>query len=67
MYKQINELRSQINMYQVVPRRNNPNLNYKVLPQHISILLFGPSGSGKSSLIRTFYRSVNNKSELPPE
>lgn len=67
MLKQILELRQQITSYQVVPRRNNPRLNYRILPEHISILLFGPSGSGKSSLIRTFYRSVNNKSELPPE
>ena len=32
-----------------------------------NIILFGPSGSGKSSFIKTLYRSVYGTSILPPE
>jgi GTPase SAR1 family protein len=39
----------------------------KNAPNHIDILLFGPAGSGKSSLIKTFYRSLHNSHSLPKE
>lgn len=32
-----------------------------------NIILFGPSGSGKSSLIKSIYRSLYNSAILPPE
>jgi len=35
------------------------------LPGHADILIFGPSGSGKSSLIRTFYMALNKSHEVP--
>jgi energy-coupling factor transporter ATP-binding protein EcfA2 len=37
------------------------------LPPHADILVFGPSGSGKSSLIRTFWMAYNGSQEVPPD
>ena len=31
------------------------------IPDCVDILLFGPAGSGKSSLIQTFYRALHDK------
>merc|ERR1719337_116151 len=36
-------------------------------PQHGDILVFGPSGSGKSSLIRTFYMALHKTQRLPDD
>jgi len=30
------------------------------MPDHIDILLFGPAGAGKTSLIKTFYRALHH-------
>lgn len=35
-------------------------------PGHADILVFGPSGSGKSSLIRTFYMALHKTQQVPP-
>lgn len=37
------------------------------LPPHADILVFGPSGSGKSSLITTFYRALHKSGEAPDD
>jgi len=37
------------------------------LPPHADILVFGPSGSGKSSLIRTFYMALHKTQQVPPD
>lgn len=58
MRKQFEELRVRLTDYRVVSNRMNDKYNYSDLPNHCNILLFGPSGSGKSSLIRTFYQSL---------
>ena len=67
MIRQVNQLRAALSNFLIVPMRSNPSLNYSVLPNHINLLLFGPSGSGKSSLLRTFYRSFHNTKTLPDE
>lgn len=43
----------------------HPKLNYEALPNHCEIIAFGPSGSGKSSLIRTLYRALHQVKRLP--
>eukprot|EP00931_Biecheleriopsis_adriatica_P105130 TRINITY_DN79707_c0_g1_i1.p1 TRINITY_DN79707_c0_g1~~TRINITY_DN79707_c0_g1_i1.p1 ORF type:complete len:381 (+),score=89.07 TRINITY_DN79707_c0_g1_i1:137-1144(+) len=37
------------------------------MPGHADILIFGPSGSGKSSLIRTFYMALHKTQQVPPD
>jgi GTPase SAR1 family protein len=34
------------------------------MPNHIDILLFGPAGAGKTSLIKTFYRALHENKEM---
>lgn len=67
MVRQVNQLRAALSYFHIIPMRSNPTLNYSVLPSSLNILLFGPSGSGKSSLLRTFYRSFHNTKDLPDE
>jgi hypothetical protein len=67
MKKQAEDIRGRLMEYRVVSNRLNPRYNYADLPNHCDILLFGPSGSGKSSLIRTFYHSLYNTRVLPAE
>jgi predicted GTPase len=35
------------------------------VPNHCDILLFGPAGSGKSSLIKTWYRALHETKHVP--
>lgn len=37
------------------------------LPPHADILIFGPSGSGKSSLIRTFWMALHRSQQVPAD
>ena len=67
MKKQAEDIRGRLMEYRVVSNRINPRYNYTDLPNHCDILLFGPSGSGKSSLIRTFYHSLYNTRVLRPD
>jgi energy-coupling factor transporter ATP-binding protein EcfA2 len=67
MIKQVQELRASLLAYRVIANRLSTSLDYDVLPNHINLLLFGPSGSGKSSLIRTFYLALHNISQLPSD
>ena len=43
----------------------NPRVQ-KQIPNHADILILGPAGGGKSSLIKTFYRSLYEMKYLPP-
>ena len=61
MQKQIEAIQEQIINYQVLPLRNTTKYNYDDVPNHIDILLFGPAGAGKTSLIKTFYRALHQK------
>jgi GTPase SAR1 family protein len=49
----------------VLPHRNIQRFNYDEIPNHIDILLFGPAGAGKTSLIKTFYRALHDHQEIP--
>jgi len=65
--KQVADLRHRVLTFQAVPNRSNPGLDYSELPDHVDVLVFGPSGSGKSSLIRTFYRALHRTQTIPRE
>ncbi|CDW88736.1 UNKNOWN [Stylonychia lemnae] len=64
--KQIQDLRDRINNYKVLAhlRESGAGISSRDLPDHADIIIFGPTGSGKSSLIRTFYRALHNTKEL---
>ena len=61
--KQVGDIRDRIFNYKVLELHAGDSKGKGVktlkIPDHADIILFGPSGSGKSSLIRTFYRSLN--------
>ena len=67
MQKQIEAIREQVQNYQVLPLRNTTRFNYDDVPSHVDILLFGPAGAGKTSLIKTFYRALHGKERLPKQ
>ena len=60
---QCNEIRKTLLKYRVVDNRSSANLNYDLLPNAANIIFFGPSGSGKSSLIR-FYLIIKMLNDL---
>ena len=37
------------------------------MPNRVDILVFGPAGAGKTSLISTFYRALHEVKELPQQ
>jgi len=51
----------------VLASRDTSRFDYDDVPDHLDILLFGPSGAGKTSLIKTFYRALHAKSFLPEQ
>ena len=68
--RQISDLRTRILNYDVISEvkpTNADELDLNKLPNHADILIFGPSGSGKSSLVKTFFRSLHHRRELPVE
>ncbi len=66
--KQVCDIRDRIYNYKVLEihsgETKKKGLKSEKIPDHADIILFGPSGSGKSSLIRTFYRSLNETQRL---
>ena len=50
-------------------REKNPNdLNLDEIPSSgANVLIFGPTGSGKSSLIKSMFIALNNTFSLPPQ
>ena len=65
MNRQIDDIRERILNYEVMPNRNTQRFNYDDIPDHIDILLFGPAGAGKTSLIKTFYRALHVNNVMP--
>jgi hypothetical protein len=66
--KHIEDMRNNILSYKILNEKmmflnSNANLNVN----KCNIILFGPSGSGKSSFIRTLYRAVYGTPHLPPD
>lgn len=72
MESQVEEMRRLLMRFRVcaatpTPEAGDPTtaLPQQALPPHADILVFGPSGSGKSSLIRTFYMALHKTKEVP--
>lgn len=53
------DIRERLILYEVMSHRNPVRFNYDDIPDHIDILLFGPAGAGKTSLIKTFYKALH--------
>ena len=74
---QIEDMRQKILSYKLLTEKaiflntnNNNNLNNSNNENYVekcNIILFGPSGSGKSSFIKSLYRSLYNSAIMPPE
>merc|ERR1719433_1922573 len=72
MESQVEDMRKKLNLFRVcaAPRPRDGEaapLPQAALPPHADILVFGPSGSGKSSLIRTFYMALHKTQRVPPD
>jgi len=68
MESQVEEMRRVLSRFKVCasqPDGEPPPAS--ALPPHADILVFGPSGSGKSSLIRTFYMALHKTQRVPPD
>lgn len=67
MESQVEEMRRLLDRFKVCSQPSSPAApaDMASLPPHADILVFGPSGSGKSSLIRTFYMALHR--EDPPD
>ena len=72
--KQVEDMRQKILSYKLLTEKaiflNNStisNSNPENYIEKCNIILFGPSGSGKSSFIKSLYRSLYNTAIMPPE
>ena len=72
--KQVEDMRQKILSYKLLTEKaiflnNNTlsNSNPENYVEKCNIILFGPSGSGKSSFIKSLYRSLYNSAIMPPD
>lgn len=67
--KQIEDMRQKILKYSLLAEKSifftAPSGSSKI--NHCNVILFGPSGSGKSSFIKSLYRALYNSYILPPD
>ena len=67
--KQIEDMRQKILNYNLLTEKSifftSPSGSSKI--NRCNIILFGPSGSGKSSFIKSLYRALYNSPILPPD
>lgn len=63
----LNITRKEIQSYNILQDKPKEDTDFSALPRSLNLMVFGPSGSGKSSLVRTLYTSLNNEFSLPPE
>ena len=67
--KQIEDMRQKILSYKLLSEKTmfiNSTKTENIIDK-CNIILFGPSGSGKSSFIKSLYRALYNSPILPPE
>jgi GTPase SAR1 family protein len=67
--KQIEDMRKKILNYRLLTEKSiffaSSSLGTKI--NRCNVIMFGPSGSGKSSFIKSLYRALYNSPILPPE
>lgn len=63
----LQELRYQISEFVLLSSRPSNEIDFSLVPSSANIILFGPAGSGKSSVIRTVYSALSGNFDLPPE
>ena len=66
--KQIEDMRQKILNYKLLTEKSlyfTPSSSSKI--NRCNVILLGPSGSGKSSFIKSLYRALYNSPNLPPE
>ena len=67
--KQIEDMRKKILNYRLLTEKSiffaSPSLGTKI--NRCNVIMFGPSGSGKSSFIKSLYRALYNSPILPPD
>ena len=66
--KQIEDMRQKILNYKLLTEQSiffAPSPSSKI--NRCNVILLGPSGSGKSSFIKSLYRAIYNSPNLPPE
>ena len=66
--KQIEDMRQKILNYKLLTEKTiyfNSSASSKI--NQCNVILLGPSGSGKSSFIKSLYRALYNSPNLPPE
>ncbi len=67
--KQIEDMRQKILNYNLLTEKSifftSPSGSSKI--NKCNVILFGPSGSGKSSFIKSLYRALYNSPILPPD
>ena len=71
--KQVEDMRQKILSYKLLTEKaiflnnNSSTPTPEKFVEKCNIILFGPSGSGKSSFIKSLYRSLYNSAIMPPE
>jgi predicted AAA+ superfamily ATPase len=65
--KHIEDMRNSILNYKILNDKSMFLNTNKVNINNCNIILFGPSGSGKSSFIKTLYRAIYGTPFLPPD
>lgn len=61
----LDELRQQISEYVFLTSKPIDEIDFTLVPSSGNIILFGPAGSGKSSVIRTVYSALHGVFKLP--
>lgn len=61
----LQELRHQISEHVLLQSKTTDDLDFSQVPSSANIILFGPAGSGKSSVIRTVYSALSGVFKLP--
>lgn len=63
----LQELRHTISQFALLSSKPQDDIDFSLVPPSSNIILFGPAGSGKSSVIRTVYSALSGNFALPKQ